>query len=165
MSRDPVEEAKNGGVVLESRQPLISHLEEFFRNNAGRYGIDMALLYGSWATGFPRPDSDIDIALVFSQKLSCEEEIFRHITDISLRLSRELHSEVNVIAIDPSFGKPMLCYNAIVSGVPVFFEDFNRYVDLKNEAVSQMEDFSLFGRDWQLTVAKRNLEALSKKPG
>lgn len=144
------------------RQDIINHLEDFFRNNAGRYGIEMAFLYGSWAKGSPRPDSDIDIAVVFSQQHSREEEMFEYITDISLRLSRELHSEVNVVAIDRMFGKPMLCYNAIVSGIPVFFRDFNQYVDLKNEAVSQMEDFSLFGRDWQLTITKRNLEALQR---
>ena len=147
---------------MEPRQDIINHLESFFRNHAGRYGIDMAFLYGSWAKGSPRPDSDIDIAVVFSQQHSREEEMFEHITDISLRLSRELHSEVNAIAIDRTFGKPMLCYNAIVSGIPVFFRDFNQYVDLKNETVSQMEDFSLFGRDWQLTIAKHNLEALQR---
>ncbi len=88
--------------------------------------------------------------------------MFEDITDISLRLSRELRAEVNAIAIDPTFGKPMLCYNAIVSGIPVFIKDFNQYVDLKNEAVFQMEDFSLFGRDWQRTIAKRNLEKLQR---
>lgn len=147
---------------MELRQDIISHLENFFRNNAGRYGIDMAFLYGSWAKGSPRRDSDIDIALVFSQQHSREEEMFEHITDISLRLSGKLCSEVNVIAIDLTFAKPMLCYNAIVSGIPVFFRDFNQYVDLKNEAVSQMEDFGQFGRDWQLSIIKRNLEALQR---
>ncbi|MBZ0159727.1 MAG: hypothetical protein K8G79_06295 [bacterium] len=55
----------------------------------------------------------------------------------------------------------MLYYNAIASGVPLFFRDFSRYVDLKNEAVYQMEDFNIFGRDWQLAVARRNLETLT----
>ncbi|MBZ0170355.1 hypothetical protein MELA_01955 [Candidatus Methylomirabilis lanthanidiphila] len=149
---------------MEPRQNIINYLEDFFRNNAGRYGIDMAFLYGSWARGCPRCDSDIDIAVVFSQQHSRAEEMFEHITDISLRLSGELSVEVNAIAIDPTFGKPMLCYNAIVSGIPVFMRDFSQYVDLKNKAVSQMEDFSLFGRDWQRTIAKRNLEALPRKP-
>lgn len=147
---------------MEPRRDIINHLEDFFQNNAERYGIEMAFLYGSWAKGSPRPDSDIDIALVFSQQHFREEEVFEHITDISLRLSRKLHSEVNVITIDLTFGKPMLCYNAIVAGIPVFIRDFSQYVDLKNEAVFQMEDFSLFGRDWQLTIAKHNLEALQR---
>lgn len=107
---------------MEPRQDIISHLENFFRNNAGRYGIEMAFLYGSWAKGSPRPDSDIDIAVVFSQQHPGAEEMFEHITDIALRLSKELHSEVNVVAIDRAFGKPMLHYNAIVAGIPVFLE-------------------------------------------
>ena len=122
----------------------------------------MAFLYGSWARGSPRQDSDIDVAILFSKEISSEEEIFKHITDISLLLSSGLCSEVNVIPISLDFGKPMLYYNAIVSGIPMFLGDFDRYVDLKNEAIFQMEDFNIFGRDWQLAVAKSNLEALKR---
>ncbi len=120
----------------------------------------MAFLYGSWARGSPRQDSDIDVAILFSKEISTEEEIFERITDISLLLSSDLRSEVNVALISRDFGKPMLYYNAIVSGVPLFFREFSSYVDLRNEAIFQMEDFNIFGRYWQLTVAKRNLEEL-----
>ncbi len=121
----------------------------------------MAFLYGSWASGSPRQDSDIDVAILFSKEISIEEEIFERITDISLLLSSNLRSEVNIIPLSLDFGKPMLYYNAIASGLPLFFRDFSHYVDLKNEAVYQVEDFNIFGRDWQLAVARRNLETLT----
>jgi len=69
----------------------------------------MAFLYGSWARGLPRLDSDVDIALVFSKALSVDD-IFKHITDISLLLSRDIHSEVNIIPVYSDFKKPMLYY-------------------------------------------------------
>lgn len=146
---------------MDAGREIIDYLERFFRNSSAQYGIEMAFLYGSWARGFPRQDSDIDVAILFSPEISTEEEIFERITDISLLLSSDLRSEVNAIPLSLDFGKPMLYYNAIASGVPLFFKDFSRYVDLKNEAVFQMEDFNIFGRDWQLAVARRNLEALT----
>ena len=121
----------------------------------------MAFLYGSWARGSPRQDSDIDVAILFSKEISTEEGIFEYITDISLLLSSDLRSEVNIIPISLDFGKPMLYYNAIVSGIPLFFREFSGYVDLRNEAIFQMEDFNIFGRYWQLTVARSNLERLT----
>jgi predicted nucleotidyltransferase len=144
--------------VPDAKREIVDHLKRFFRDNSERYGIEMAFLYGSWARGFPRQDSDIDVAVLFTRKISTAEEIFEHITDISLLLSSDLHSEVNAIPLSLDFEKPMLSYNAIVSGIPLFFRDFSKYVDLKTEAIFQMEDFNIFGRDWQLAVAKRNLE-------
>lgn len=119
----------------------------------------MAFLYGSWARGLPRPDSDMDIALVFTEDLS-SEKAFQWITDISLSLSSQLNIEVNIIEIYKDFRKPMLYYNAIVLGVPLYIEDFGRYIRLKNEAIYQMEDYSIFGINWQHEVTRKNLEAL-----
>lgn len=147
--------------VLNAKREIVDHLKRFFRDNSERYGIEMAFLYGSWVRGFPRQDSDIDVAILFARKISTAEEIFEHITDISLLLSSDLHSEINAIPLSLDFEKPMLSYNAIVSGIPLFFRDFSKYVDLKNEAIFQMEDFNIFGRYWQLAVAKSNLEALT----
>jgi hypothetical protein len=54
----------------------------------------------------------------------------------------------------------MLYYNAIVLGAPVFLKNFDRYVRLKNEALYQMEDFGIFGINWQFMVAAKNLGGL-----
>jgi len=145
---------------MDKKEEIIKPLKNYFNKNASLYGLEMVFLYGSWARGFPRHDSDIDIAIVFSEEPSSNDESFRNITDISLSLSTEFNREANVIKIYEDFRKPMLYYNAIVSGLPVFIKDFVRYVNFKNEAIYQMEDFCIFGMDWQHEVATKNLEAL-----
>src|SRR3989304_10446182 len=145
---------------MDKKEEIIKPLKNYFNKNASLYGLEMVFLYGSWAKGFPRHDSDIDIAIIFSEEPSSDDESFKHIIDISLSLSEELSQEVNVIQIYKDFRKPMLYYNAIVSDLPVFIKDFVRYVNFKNEAIYQMEDFCIFGVDWQYEVATKNLEAL-----
>lgn len=145
---------------MDKKEEIVVQLKDFFMVNAACFGIEMALLYGSWANGFPREDSDIDLALIFSKESSSDDESFKSIVKISYLLTGKLNQEVNIIQICWDFRKPMLYYNAIISGVPLYIKDFNRYVRLKNQAIYQMEDFSIFGLKWQYEVAVKNLEAL-----
>jgi predicted nucleotidyltransferase len=146
---------------MHTREQIISECEKFFKKRASQYKVENAFLYGSWARGYPRQDSDIDIAVMFLDE-SCSEDItFERITAMSVSLVSEIGLEVNIIAIHRDFNEPMLYYNAIVLGEPVFIKDYAKYIDLKNEAIYQMEDFSIFGIDWQINAAKRNLEVIS----
>ena len=146
--------------MINSREEIIKRLRDYFDNNASLYGLEMVFLYGSWAKGFPRNDSDIDIAVIFSNEPSSDDESFRNITSISLSLSQELDGEVNVIQIYQDFRKPMLYYNAIILGIPVYIKEKDKYARIKNDAIYYMEDYSIFGIDWQYEVATKNLEAL-----
>ena len=142
------------------RKNLINILKAFFQERAASLNIDMVFLYGSWAAGYPRKDSDIDVALYFLPTSSSEEEQFSCLTDISYKLSLLTKREVNTISIFDDFRKPMLYYNAIVLGVPLYFKDFSRYVDLRNRSLFQMEDFSIFGVPWQIEAAGKHLREL-----
>jgi predicted nucleotidyltransferase len=142
------------------REEIIKQLKFFFENNADRHRLEMAFLYGSWAKGIPRPDSDIDLAIVFSPEPSTDDESYERLTDISLFLSTELKKEVNIIQIHEDFRKPMLYYNAIVKGIPFYVKDYSKFLALRKESIDQMEDYEIFGRDWQLIIARRNLEDL-----
>lgn len=144
---------------MDRKEEIVLKLKSFFKQKAKEYHVQVAFLYGSWATGYPRGDSDVDIAILFSTPLS-DNEIFELINTLSLNASETLAKEVNILPVYEDFPKPMLYYNAIVLGIPVYIGDFNRYVELKLQAISQMEDFSIFGIRWQLEVAKKNLEAL-----
>lgn len=139
---------------------LLERLKGFFKEKADNYGIGMAFLFGSFARGFPRRDSDLDIAVYFMPEKDSEDEEFLLITDISFHLSRVLKREVNVISIHQDFKKPMLYYNAIVLGELLYIDNVESYISLRNEAISQMEDFSIFGIKWQLDVARKNIEEL-----
>ena len=145
---------------MNTKEEIVNCLKSFFNKKAQRYGLEMAFLYGSWARGFPKENSDVDIAIVFTKENGSDDELFRYLNDMSLSLSKELGREVNSIAIQSNFNKPMLYYNAVVLGIPVFIKDSDKYLRLRNEAVFQMEDFNLFGIDWQVRITRKNLEGL-----
>jgi predicted nucleotidyltransferase len=143
------------------KESIINLLKDFFKKCADQYGIECSFLYGSWGRGEPREDSDVDIAILFSDSDSSDNETFDSITDISLRLTEKLCLEASVLVLDRDFKHPMLYYNAIVHGIPVFVRHSDTYHSLILEAIYQMEDFSLFGTDWQLKIARKNMEALT----
>jgi predicted nucleotidyltransferase len=138
---------------------LVSKLKSFFLRVARNYQLELVFLYGSQALGFGREDSDIDVAILFSSGLS-EAEIFSSINNLSLKLSELMGTEVNILPLYEDFRNPMVYFNAIVLGVPIYIRDFNKYIDIKIMAIHQMEDFSIFGIKWQLDLARKNLEAL-----
>jgi len=142
------------------RSHLTKVLEAFFAQRADIFRVQMAFLYGSRAEGFPREDSDIDIGVLFEDEIVSEDEMFDLLTKISLFLSQKMKIEANVVPVHPDFRKPMLYYNMIVKGIPLYIRDYGRYLGLKNEAMYQMEDFEVFGKGWQLLIAKRNLAEL-----
>ncbi|MDY6861492.1 MAG: nucleotidyltransferase domain-containing protein [Thermodesulfobacteriota bacterium] len=138
---------------------FIFRVQEFFLKKAKDYYIELAFVYGSRTTNHAREESDLDIAILFSSSLT-DDEIFSTITDLSLKLSELLEVEVNIIPLYEYFPKPMLYYNVVVAGIPVYISDFNKYVDFKLMALHQMEDFTIFGLKWQIELARKNLEAL-----
>jgi len=146
--------------VKSQRSHLTKVLEAFFAQRADIFRVQMAFLYGSRAEGFPREDSDIDIGVLFEDEIASEDEMFDLVTKISLFLSQKMKIEANVVPVHPDFRKPMLYYNVIVKGIPLYIRDYGRYLGLKNEAMYQMEDFEVFGKGWQLLIAKRNLAEL-----
>ncbi|MCL4322763.1 MAG: nucleotidyltransferase domain-containing protein [Deltaproteobacteria bacterium] len=140
---------------------LLTALEEFFKRNAEHFNLAIVFLFGSRAGGFPRKDSDIDIGVIFNDLTLSEESIFLKITDMSLDLIELTKLDVNVIPVYPDFRKPLLYYNIIVAGKPLYIKDFNQYVEIKNEAIFQMEDFNIFGKKWQTKVARKKLEEIA----
>jgi len=144
---------------VKDQHALIRTLKASLQERSEPCGIDMAFLYGSWARGNPTERSDVDLAVCFREPRS-KNEAFRIITDLSLELSRLIDVEVDVIVLYEDFRRPMLYYNAVVLGVPVYIGDFARYVGFRHQAIAQMEDFGLFGLQWQKQIARRNLERL-----
>ena len=133
---------------------IIDTLKTYFNTNARAYGIELAFIYGSYAHQSQSEQSDIDIALVFDDKMSKDtKKVFEAITDISAALSKLSSKDVEIISIDDGFSKPMLYYNAIVHGKPLFISDGNCYINYFLRAIHEMEDFSTFGMKWQIDLA------------
>lgn len=143
------------------KEEIILTLKDYFKQKASRYHIEMAFLYGSWARGYPHKDSDLDLALLFSSQIRSEEFFFRLITEISYELSIDLGREVNIIPIYSDFPHPMLYYNAIIFGIPLYVKDKDRFLQLKLESIYQMEDFQIFGLPWQKKVAQDIIKEIS----
>jgi len=143
-----------------AKKNIAAYLSGFFEEKSACNGIEAAFLYSSRAGGFPRVDSDVDIALLLGEGGRSDEEIFNIITDISLELTEALGAEVSILRIHPDFREPMLYYNAVITGSVLFFNDFSKLAELKNEAIRQMEDFTIFGEKWRLQAARKNLEGL-----
>lgn len=140
---------------------LNKRLSCFFAANAEKRHIDLAFLYGSWAADRQRADSDVDIAVLFSDEANCGKDLYQTIADIGMELSLVIGREVNLIVLRWDFDKPMLYYNAVVHGVPLYIGNKGFYDRYMLEAVSQMEDFCIFGVMWQIAAARRNLKGVA----
>ena len=143
-----------------NRMDLINSLASFFQEYAEVYDLEMVLLYGSWAGGQPQAESDVDLAVIFHNPELPDEAALDRIINLESALSTRLRREVNILQIRMDFRKPLLYYNAIALGEALYVKNFDSYIDLKNEAVFQMEDYSLFGIPWQIEMAEKNLEEL-----
>lgn len=137
-------------------------LKKYFEEKFLDFELKFAFLYGSRGqdSGRVKANSDIDIAVVFANTSLSQNEMFDRIMEISYTLSGLIGIDVDIIVIDPDFSKPMLFYNAIVHGTPLLITDELEYLKLREEAIYQMEDFKIFGIQWQHMIIEKNLEAL-----
>jgi len=139
------------------KDKCIKILTDYFKKNAESYHIEAAFLFGSYAKGFIKEESDVDIAIVFSEEIDSDEKIFDLINKINIELDSHINAEIDIMPIYPDFRKPMLYYNAIVLGIPLYVKNKRQYIRLQNEALFQMNDFELFGTSFQLQAAKNML--------
>jgi predicted nucleotidyltransferase len=144
---------------MTRKNSLIDSLKDYFQKEAEQFQVDCAFLYGSRGRGLPRFDSDVDVAVLFADEPT-EKELFERLTVLSLALSESIGLEVEMIPLYRDFRRPLLDYNAIVMGIPVYIKDFSDYINLINEAIFQLEDFELFGLEWQKSLARKTLEAI-----
>lgn len=135
-------------------------LRIFFKKHARSLNIAIAFLYGSFARGIPNAKSDIDIAILFDPECLADEKAFEIISDLSVSLEKQFGRESNIIVIRPEKWKPMLYYNVIVLGEPIFIRSEDKYRSVRWEAIRQMEDFAAMGIGWQIAAARAGLRRL-----
>jgi predicted nucleotidyltransferase len=59
----------------EKASDIFDLVKKFVGDAKSRYPIVEAYLFGSWAYGAPREDSDIDVGLVWGEAASFEQEV------------------------------------------------------------------------------------------
>lgn len=69
--------------------------------------------------------------------------------------------EVNIIPIHRDFPHPMLYYNAIILGRPLYIKGKDKFLQLKLESIYQMEDFQIFALPWQRKVAQDIIKGIT----
>jgi predicted nucleotidyltransferase len=75
-------------------------------------GLKLAILYGSAVTGRMRPDSDVDVALLFDRPLSAERKMA-----LISRLESELRRDVDLVdlfSLNGTILKQVLCKGQVL---------------------------------------------------
>ena len=60
-----------------NKSNLIKKLAGYFRNNALKEHVELAFLYGSWASDRQRKGSDIDIVVLFFENAGSEHDKYQ----------------------------------------------------------------------------------------
>ena len=103
---------------MASKQ-IIETVRRYTRVISSRYPIRRVFLYGSYARGTPRADSDIDVAVVMEKApedlLQAEADLFRMGMDIDVRIEPIIIDENH----DPSgFYEDISRYGTVIYSAP-----------------------------------------------
>lgn len=79
-------------------------------------GIKLALLYGSAASGSMRPDSDVDVAVLFDAPMDAEKKMML-LSRLELALSREVDL-IDLFSLSGTILKQVLCKGWVLIKTP-----------------------------------------------
>lgn len=107
---------------------------------AGKYGVELAVLFGSAARGRAGPLSDVDIAVEMGD--------LRRLPDLIVDLAELLdipEDKLDVVPLTPDLPSE-LKYRIFAEGVLLYASSRERYVDEAVRAFSEWGDFEVFLR-------------------
>ncbi len=113
---------------------IYDEIINYLNKNAAKFGIIYAIIFGSAISNYFREDSDIDIAIRFSEHVSLER-----IAEINCGISKITHRNVDLI--DISNAPPGLKYEIFVNGQLLYCKSRKIYVEDKALAYSEYLDF------------------------
>jgi len=118
--------------------------------------VKFGYLFGSVAEGLEREDSDVDVAVYFSEELD-KAEVF----ELSLRIGEELESalkrRVDLIALNHAH--PSIAFRAI-KGEVVFERDPVERALVASRIMSRYYDFRHFFKFWEEEISRRLKEGV-----
>jgi len=110
-------------------------LDKIFKENH----VALAYLFGSAASGKMTPLSDVDVAVLFLNKVK-EEEYF----DKALRLASEIRNVFEIDRVDvinlKTNTSPLLKHNAVFKGKLIFGKDRKKQFELESGIMKEHED-------------------------
>lgn len=139
------------------RHPLPEPLAELARGLArvlSRYpDVAVAYLFGSVARGTERPESDVDVGIVFSERGVRAADRHREIGDLIARLEAVVTPRaVDVVVLEDQ--GPMFCHRVLQDGLLVHETDRDRRIDFESDVIARALDFA---PTWELATRGREV--------
>jgi predicted nucleotidyltransferase len=128
-------------------------IQEHFTNKPG---IAAVYLYGSYAKGQVRHESDVDIAILFGNR--DRDIVNKRLEKIHVELSRCLRKEIHLTALD--FAGEMLLKQILKSGRCLIVNDTEALKYFTMNALSKILDFQYYLNKFQSAMVRRVMEGL-----
>ncbi|GAB6155455.1 hypothetical protein JCM17380_42060 [Desulfosporosinus burensis] len=121
--------------------------KEFFQT---RFEIAAVYLFGSLGTEFERPQSDIDLGVVFTRPVTLSEELELD-GDLSLHIG---HDRIDLVNLNRA---PIaLQFRALQEGILVYEGDYVNHSDFIECVIKTYPDYAvkyaIFARDYELAL-------------
>ena len=113
--------------------------------------IVAAYLYGSYAKGTSRPQSDIDLAILLDNKTTKESENIRG--EMHLEVSRLLRKDPHLVVLNLSALE--LVRQVLSSGTLLCVNDQKVHEEFKYKAILYIAEFGYYRRNFQHAVIRQ----------
>ena len=134
-----------------SREQIITALRRYFESRPA--GIVAAYLFGSVARGQQRPDSDVDVGVLFAAGRPKSLEDLDRLAQLQDELAALLHRRVDLVAMNGA--PPDLLHRILVDRVLVHDADPERRIEFEMQTRSRYFDLAPYLQRYRQTVLKR----------
>lgn len=125
-------------------RPIPDHLRDIAREVAGvlepHPPVFLGYVFGSVARGEARPDSDLDVGIVFAQRGDTARDHLALLGELAARLEGVGGCRHVDLVVLESQG-PIFCQRVVSEGVLVYERDPERRVDFESETIVRALDF------------------------
>lgn len=116
---------------------ILGILKDFFKI---RDNVLFAILFGSYAQGIPTTHSDLDIAILFSEKPSIDE-----IIDLIFELSATINvneDKIDILILNDDVPYS-LCFEVLKHGIPIVIKDKEAFINFYTKTLSLYYDLKI----------------------
>lgn len=118
------------------KKDIFERTKEELKEIIKDYPIDFVIIFGSLIRGNFRDDSDIDIAVHLNKDLD-----FLEIGDMVSRLETKLERNIDIVILNKLYYEdPILAFEIISKGFPVYVIDREKFVDFKYKTFIEYMD-------------------------
>jgi len=125
-------------------EDLTNKLEEALGSIGDKYGIEYAILFGSYAEGYNFSKSDLDIAVKLEETPKNFREKLRKITEISEKVEEVVGIETDVIILNDAH--PGLRFEIFRNGKLIIVRNRDILIMDKDKTMAEYYDFSFWSR-------------------